>query len=79
MECFTATVSYDIFMDNYFTPFRLLIHVAVNNIRGTGVLNKKRYANALLLRTNSCKKGNVATLNSAAHINQKSRATCVVG
>ena len=56
MECFTPTVSYDIFMDNYFTPFRLLTHVAVNNIRRTGVLNKKGYANALSLRTNSCKK-----------------------
>ena len=28
-------------MDNYFTSFRLLTHVGVNNIREAGVLNKK--------------------------------------
>ena len=29
-------------MDNYFTSFRLLTHLGVNNIRATGVLNKNR-------------------------------------
>ena len=29
-------------MDNYFTSFRLLTHLEVNNIRTTGVLNKNR-------------------------------------
>ena len=29
-------------MDNYFTSFRLLTHLWVNNIRATGVLNKNR-------------------------------------
>ena len=37
------------------------------------------YANALALGTNSCKKRNVTTLNSAAHIQQKSSVTCAVG
>ena len=32
MECLTPTVSFDIFIDNYFTPFRLLTHVGVNKI-----------------------------------------------
>ena len=31
------------------------------------------------LGTNSCKKRDVPTLNSASHINQKSSVTCVVG
>ena len=42
MECLTATVSFDIFMDNYFTSFRLLTHLRVNNIRVTCVLSKNR-------------------------------------
>ena len=52
-------------MDNYFTSFRLLTHLEVNNIRTTGVLNKNRLRKcALSLGTNSCKKRNVAFLNS---------------
>ena len=42
MESLTPTFSFDIFMDNYFTCFRLLTHRGVNNIRVTGVLNKNR-------------------------------------
>ena len=40
MECLTPTFSFDIFMDNYFSYFRLLSHLGVNNILATGVLNK---------------------------------------
>ena len=32
MECVTPSVSFDIFMDNYLTFFRLLTHLEVNNI-----------------------------------------------
>ena len=32
MECLTPSVSFDIFMDNYFTSFRLLIQLGVKNI-----------------------------------------------
>ena len=32
MKCVTPRVSFDIFMDNYFTFFRLLTHLGVNNI-----------------------------------------------
>ena len=42
MECLTPAVSFDIFMDNYFTFFRLLILLEVNNILATRVLNKSR-------------------------------------
>ena len=42
VECLTPTVSFDIFMDNYFTSFRLLTQLAVNNTRATGVLSKNR-------------------------------------
>ena len=41
MERLTPRVSFDIFMDNYFTTFCLLSHLGVNNIRATDVLNKK--------------------------------------
>ena len=40
MECFPQTVSYHIFLENYFTSFRLLTHLGVNNFEATGVLNK---------------------------------------
>ena len=36
-------LSFDIFiMNNYFTSFRLLTHIGVNNIRAARVLNKNR-------------------------------------
>ena len=40
MECFPQTVSYHIFLENYFTSFCLLTHLGVNNFEATGVLNK---------------------------------------
>ena len=40
MECLTLSVSFDIFMDNYFTSFRLFTHLGVNNIQATRALNK---------------------------------------
>ena len=57
MECLTLTVFFvvffDIFMDNYFTSFRLLTHLGVNNIWATSVPNN---ANTLSLGANNCKK-----------------------
>ena len=47
MECLTPTVSFDIFMDSYFTSFGLFIHLGINKIRATGVLNKNWLHNAL--------------------------------
>ena len=52
-------------MDNYFTSFCLVTHLEVNNIRATGMLNKNRLRKCTIIGTNSCKKRNVATLNSA--------------
>ena len=40
IECLTPSVSFDIFMDNYFTSFCLLTLLGVNNIRATRVLRK---------------------------------------
>ena len=42
MLCLTPIVSFDIFMDNYFTSFRLLTLLGVNNIQATHVPNKNR-------------------------------------
>ena len=42
MECLTPSVSFNIFMDNYFTSFCLVTLLGVNNIRATRVLNKNR-------------------------------------
>ena len=42
MECLTPSVSFNIFMDNYFTSFRLLTLLGVNNIRATRMLIKNR-------------------------------------
>ena len=42
MEYLTPTVSFDIFMDTYFTFFRLFTHLGENNIRATRVLKKNR-------------------------------------
>ena len=42
MDCLTSSVSFDIFLDNYFTSFRLLTLPGVNNIRATREHNKNR-------------------------------------
>ena len=49
MECLTQTVSFDIFMDNYFTSFRQLTHLQVNNIRAAPVLNKNRLSKCTII------------------------------
>ena len=68
MECLTSSVSFDIFMDNYFTSFRLLTHLGVNNIRATQMHYHWGQADA--------KKG--TWLLSTAHIKQKSSVTLTV-
>ena len=79
MECLTPTNSFDIFMGNYFTSFRLRTHLEVNNIRATAVLNKKRLRKYTIIGEKQLqKKRNVATLNKTVHIKQKSSVTCVV-
>ena len=55
MECLTPIASFDIFMDNYFTSFRLLTRLGVNNIRATRVLNKNRLRKCNITG-DSCKK-----------------------
>ena len=77
MEFLTPTFSFDIFVDNYFTPFRLLTHLGVNNIRATGVLDKNRLQNALALETNSCKKKErVHFEQRSAHLAKKQCNLC---
>ena len=68
MECLTSSVSFDIFMDNYFTSFRLLTHLGVNNIRATQMHYHWGQTDA--------KKG--TWLLSTAHIKQKSSVTLTV-
>ena len=60
------SVSFDIFMDTYFTSFRLLTLLGATILEQHMCSTKVGYAIALSLGTNSCKKErNVATLNSA--------------
>ena len=71
IECLTPTASFDIFMDNHFTSFRLLTHL---KIRATRVLvTQMRYH---WEQTAAKKKKNMAILNSA-HL-AKSSVTLVV-
>ena len=42
MECLTPGVSFDVFVDNYFTFVHLLAHLEINKIWVNRVLNKKR-------------------------------------
>ena len=65
MECLTPSVNFDIFMDNYFTFFRLLTHLGVNNIRATRVLSKNRLRKCTIIGDKQLEKRNVATLNNA--------------
>ena len=79
VECLTPTVSFDIFMGNYFTSFRLRTHLEVNNIPATAVFNKNRLRKYTIVGDKQLqKKRNVATLNKTAHIKQKSSVACAV-
>ena len=57
-------------MDNYFTFFRLLTLLGVNNIQATRVLNKGRLRKCTIIRNKHLQKKNVATLNNA-HLAKK--------
>ena len=73
----TPTVSFDIFMDNYFASFCLLIHLGVNKIWAKGVLNKIKLHKCT--EDKQLQKRDVATLSSTGYIKQKSSVTWVVG
>ena len=82
MECLAPTVSFDLFMDNYFTSFGLFVSLPtleLTTFEQEVCSAKIDYANPLSWGTNNCKKRNLATLNSAVHVNRKRCVTCVVG
>ena len=58
MECLTSSVSFEIFIDNYFPSFRLPTHLGVNNIRATRVLNKNRLCKCTIIRDKQLPKKN---------------------
>ena len=65
MECLTLSVSFDIFMDNYFTSFRLLTQLGVNNILATPVLNKNRLGKCTIIGDKQLQKKERGHLNIA--------------
>ena len=82
MECLTPTVSFDLFVDNYFTCFRLFVCLPIlelTTFKQEVCSTRISYTNTLSSGTNSFKKRNVATLNSAVHFKQKHCVTCVAG
>ena len=80
MECLTPTVSFYIFMDDYFTSFRLLACLPTLELTTfEQEVCSTKIGYATIIGKNSCKKSNVATLNSAADIEQKRYVTCVAG
>ena len=82
MEYLTPTVSFDLSVDNYFTSFRLFDcspYLELKTFKQEVYSTKISYANTLSSGTNSCKKRNVTTSNSAAHIKQKCCVACVAG
>ena len=82
MKCLAPTVSFDLFMDNYFTSFLLFVCLPTLELtifEQEICSTKIGYANTLSLEINSCKKMNVTTLNSKAHIKQKHCVTCRAG
>ena len=67
IHCLNPIVSFDLFMDNYFTSFCLLTHLEVNNIGARGVLKN----NSLYKYTITGDKQlqlNRANLKRAAHV-----------
>ena len=56
VEYLTPIVSFDVFMDDCFTSFRLLTHLRVNNIRATRALSKSRLSKCTILGDKQLKK-----------------------
>ena len=65
MACLTAGASFDAFIGNYFTSFRLLTHLGVTNVRATRMLNRNRLRKCTTTGDKHLEKRNAATLNSA--------------
>ena len=81
-EFLTSTVSFDLFVDNYFTSFRLfacLPTLELANIRARGVLNKNRLHKYTIIMEKQLQKRSVISLNRAAHIKEKHCVTCLTG
>ena len=67
-------------MDDYFTSFRLLACLPTLELTTfEQEVCSTKIGYATIIGKNSCKKSNVATLNSAADIEQKRYVTCVAG
>ena len=79
MECLTPTASFDIFMDNYFSSFRLLTHIGVNNIRATGFFNKNRLRRCTIIGDKQLQKEERGHLVQRSGYKANSSVTCVVG
>ena len=70
MESLTPSITFDIFMDNYLTSFRLFTHLGVNNIQATRVLNKNRLRKCTIIGDKQLPKKGTRPLWTA-HIKQK--------
>ena len=62
-------------MDNYFTSFRLVTHLRVNNIQATSVLNKNRLCKCTIIGDKQLQKNERGVWT--AHIKQKSSVTLI--
>ena len=60
MEYLNPSVRLEIFMDNYFTSFRLLTHLGVNNIEATCALNINRLRKCTIIGDKQLQKNDSA-------------------
>ena len=56
MKCLSSAVIFDIFMDKYFTSFRQLTLLRVNNIRAARVLNKNMLRKCTIIQDKQLRK-----------------------
>ena len=79
MKWLTPSVSFDIFIDKYFTSFRLFTHLGVNNVRATRVLNKNRLRKCTIIADKQLQKKKKKRTWPlwTAHIKQKSSVTLI--
>ena len=78
MEFLTPTVSFDIFMDNYFTSFFLTTHLGVNNIWAKVVLKKNRIRKCTIFRDKQLQKKERDHFEQRGAGKAKKQCTCVV-
>ena len=73
----TEGKNYHVFMDNYFTSFRLLVHLSEHEIKATAVLSQKKLNNCIIMGNKAFEKKTRGHVDQRKSTNQGVRGIIV--